>query len=132
MCSLLMSWKWTSAMFVWVKNFIAKWRGKPVFLRRRTEKMIAAARKDDVLAPSMRDPAVDASRVQKPEWLIMIGVCTHLGCVPYADQGLWGGYFCPCHGSHYDHSGRIRQGPAPENMEIPPYSFLDDYTVKIG
>jgi len=114
------------------QNFSAKWRGKPVFIRRRTEEMINAARKDDVIVASMRDPATDFQRCAKPEWLVCIGVCTHLGCIPYPDQGDWGGYFCPCHGSHYDHAGRLRKGPAPLNLEIPPYKFLDDNTVKIG
>ena len=98
----------------------------------RTPEMIAAARKDDILLASLRDPQVDADRVTKPEWLIILGVCTHLGCIPFPDQGDWGGYFCPCHGSHYDHSGRIRKGPAPANMEVPPNQFLDDFTIKLG
>jgi len=114
------------------QNFSAKWRGKPVFIRRRTPEMIALSRKDDPIAASMRDPATDAQRCKNPEWLVCIGVCTHLGCIPYPDQGDWGAYFCPCHGSHYDHAGRLRKGPAPLNLEIPPYNFLDDNTVKIG
>jgi len=114
------------------QNFVVKWRGKPVFVRRRTPDMIAKAKKDDVLLTSMRDPEIDSVRAQRPEWLIMIGVCTHLGCIPFVDQGNWGGWFCPCHGSHYDHSGRIRQGPAPKNMEVPPHAFMDDFTVKLG
>lgn len=114
------------------QNFSAKWRGKPVFARRRTEEMIALSRKDDAIVSSMRDPATDAQRAQNPEWLICIGVCTHLGCIPFPDQGDWNGYFCPCHGSHYDHAGRVRKGPAPLNLEIPPYQFLDDFTIKVG
>lgn len=114
------------------QNFTAKWRGKPVFLRRRTPDQIAAARKDDAIVASLRDPATDAQRAQRPEWLIMIGVCTHLGCIPFPDQGDWNAYFCPCHGSHYDHAGRIRKGPAPFNLELPTYTFLDDNTVKVG
>lgn len=116
------------------QNFIVKWRGKPVFVRKRTPEMIAAALKDDAMVASFRDPAKDVDRALKSEWLIMIGVCTHLGCIPYPDQGLYadGGYFCPCHGSHYDHSGRIRQGPAPANLEVPDYTFLDDNTVRVG
>lgn len=114
------------------QNFSAKWRGKPVFVRRRTPQMIALAKKDDVIVASMRDPATDAQRTKKPEWLICIGVCTHLGCIPFPDQGDFGGYFCPCHGSHYDHAGRLRKGPAPLNLELPPYQFLDDFTIKVG
>lgn len=114
------------------QNFVAKWRGKPIFIRRRTPEMIAAAVKDDAIIGSMRDPEKDGDRVQKEEWLIIIGICTHLGCVPYADTGDYGGYFCPCHGSHYDHSGRIRKGPAPINLEVPPYSFVTDTTLVIG
>jgi len=114
------------------QNFVVKWRSKPVFIRRRTPDMIAEAKKDDPLVASMREPATDADRCKKPEWLICIGVCTHLGCIPTPDQGNWGGYFCPCHGSHYDHAGRIRQGPAPKNLELPPYEFVDEMTVKLG
>lgn len=114
------------------QNFVVKWRSKPVFVRKRTPEMIQAARKDDVLAASMRDPATDAQICKKPEFLIVIGVCTHLGCIPQPDAGNYGGYFCPCHGSHYDFAGRIRQGPAPKNLEVPPYVFLDDNTVKLG
>lgn len=114
------------------QNFVVKWRSKPVFIRRRTPEMIEAARKDDIIAPSMRDPATDAERCKKPEWLIQIGVCTHLGCIPVPEAGNFGAYLCPCHGSHYDHAGRIRQGPAPKNLEIPPYVFIDDMTVKMG
>jgi len=116
------------------QNFIVKWRGKPVFVRKRTQEWIAAARKDDALAASFREPQKDVDRTLRPEWLIMIGVCTHLGCIPYPDQGVYsnGGYFCPCHGSHYDESGRIRQGPAAGNLPVPEYAFLDDDTVRIG
>lgn len=114
------------------QNFVCKWRNKPVFIRRRTPEMIGACKKDDALVASMRDPETDGDRCKKPEWLIAIGVCTHLGCIPQPDAGNWGGYFCPCHGSHYDHSGRIRQGPAPKNLEVPPYKFLDEGTVKLG
>merc|ERR1719215_611710 len=114
------------------QNFVVKWRNKPVFIRKRTPDMIAASKKDDVIVASMRDPETDAERCKYPEWLICIGVCTHLGCIPQPDAGNWGGYFCPCHGSHYDHSGRIRMGPAPKNLELPPYSFIDENTVKLG
>jgi len=114
------------------QNFVCKWRNKPVFIRKRTQAMIDSATKDDCLAPSMREPATDAQRCKKSEWLICIGVCTHLGCIPQPDAGNFGGYFCPCHGSHYDHAGRIRQGPAPKNLEVPPHGFIDEFTVKLG
>mmetsp|Transcript_158585 Transcript_158585/g.280054 ORF Transcript_158585/g.280054 Transcript_158585/m.280054 type:complete len:359 (-) Transcript_158585:119-1195(-) len=114
------------------QNFTVKWRNKPVFIRKRTASMVGASKADDPIVASMRDPATDAERCKKPEWLICIGVCTHLGCIPQPDAGNWGGYFCPCHGSHYDHAGRIRQGPAPANLELPPYQFLDEHTVKLG
>jgi len=106
------------------------WRGKPVFVRHRTEAEIAQAQKDDTAA--LPDPAKDADRVKKPEWLVMMGVCTHLGCVPLGQQGDFGGWFCPCHGSHYDTSGRIRKGPAPANLPIPQYAFLTDTRIRIG
>jgi ubiquinol-cytochrome c reductase iron-sulfur subunit len=108
-----------------------KWRGKPVFVRHRTPKEIAEAVADDHAA--MRDPATDASRHKpgKPEWLILIGVCTHLGCVPNLG-GTYGGWLCPCHGSVYDTSGRIRAGPAPLNLYLPDYEFLSPTKVKIG
>lgn len=109
------------------------WRGKPVFIRHRT-----AADIDDSKAVAMsdlRDPATDDSRVKsgKEQWLIMVGVCTHLGCVPLGNMaGDYKGWFCPCHGSHYDTAGRIRKGPAPKNLLVPPYEFLSDTNVKIG
>jgi ubiquinol-cytochrome c reductase iron-sulfur subunit len=106
------------------------WRGKPVFVRHRTEAEIKAAQ--DVNLADLKDPQPDAKRVEKPEWLIVLGVCTHLGCVPLAYQGDYNGYFCPCHGSTYDTSGRIRKGPAPLNLEVPQYTFLNDTTVRIG
>ncbi len=111
------------------------WRGKPVFIRRRTEAEIAQAAKDD--AVQMRDQEADAKRVKKPEWLILVGICTHLGCVPLGqkatdNRGEFGGWFCPCHGSEYDTSGRIRKGPAPKNLEVPTYTFTSDTTVRIG
>lgn len=108
----------------------AVWQGKPVFVRHRTAAEIAAAA--DVVMEELPDPAADADRAIKPEWLVMIGVCTHLGCVPLKEQGDYDGWFCPCHGSHYDTSGRIRKGPAPLNLPIPPYVFLDDTHIKIG
>lgn len=80
----------------------------------------------------LRDPETDSSRAKNPEYLILLGICTHLGCVPLNGQGEYGGWFCPCHGSHYDISGRIRKGPAPKNLEVPPYVYLDDGKVIIG
>lgn len=114
------------------QTLTVKFRGKPVFITRRTQDWIDQAKADDAFLPSMRDPELDSERAIKAEYLISLGVCTHLGCIPYPDQGDYHGYFCPCHGSHYDTSGRIRRGPAPKNMEVPPYMYLDDYTVKIG
>ena len=109
-----------------------KWQGKPVFVRHRTPKEIAEAVADDHAA--LRDPQTDAERHKpgKAEWLILVGVCTHLGCVPLFGQGDYGGWFCPCHGSVYDTSGRIRKGPAPLNLAVPAYTFLSDTKVKIG
>lgn len=111
------------------------WRGKPVFIRHRTPEEIASAESVDV--GSLRDKQADADRVQKTEWLIAVGVCTHLGCIPLGQKagepkGDFGGWFCPCHGSHYDTSGRIRKGPAPKNLEIPTYTFASDTLVRIG
>ncbi|MGO9008222.1 MAG: ubiquinol-cytochrome c reductase iron-sulfur subunit [Beijerinckiaceae bacterium] len=107
-----------------------KWRGKPVFVRHRTAKEVEAAR--DVPLSALSDPATDASRVQRPEWLVVIGICTHLGCVPLGHQGTYDGWFCPCHGSVYDTSGRIRQGPAPHNLVVPTYKFTSDTKIAIG
>ncbi|KAJ6144986.1 Cytochrome b-c1 complex subunit Rieske [Penicillium chermesinum] len=109
---------------------IIKWRGKPVFIRHRTQSEIDEAR--ETKWESLRDPQSDDDRVQRPEWLVMLGVCTHLGCVPIGEAGDYGGWFCPCHGSHYDISGRIRKGPAPLNLEVPAYSFPEDETLVIG
>tara|TARA_Y100001980_G_C14288464_1_gene120341 strand:+ start:66 stop:575 length:510 start_codon:yes stop_codon:yes gene_type:complete len=106
------------------------WRGKPVFIRRRTDEEIAKAR--DVNLEELKHPEKDEDRAKDPEWLVMLGVCTHLGCVPLGDKGEYGGWFCPCHGSHYDTSGRIRKGPAPTNMEVPKYEFVNNNTIKIG
>ena len=106
------------------------WRGKPVFIKRRTEEEIAKAREVDL--KELKHPEKDEERAKNPEWLVMLGVCTHLGCVPLGDKGEYGGWFCPCHGSHYDTSGRIRKGPAPTNMEIPKYEFVNINTIKIG
>ncbi len=112
------------------KTITVLWRGKPVFIRRRTQEEISKAQ--NVNLSELIDPQKDEDRVKKPEWLIMTGVCTHLGCVPLGDKGDFGGWFCPCHGSHYDTSGRIRKGPAPTNLEIPKYEFVDNNTIKIG
>ena len=106
------------------------WRGKPVFIKRRTEEEISKARNVDL--KELKDPEKDEDRAKNPEWLVMVGVCTHLGCVPLGDKGEYGGWFCPCHGSHYDTSGRIRKGPAPTNMEVPKYEFVNNNTIKIG
>jgi ubiquinol-cytochrome c reductase iron-sulfur subunit len=113
----------------------AKWRGKPIFIDHRTPKEIEEARAVDV--GTLRDPQADADRVRKPEWLVVIGICTHLGCVPLGQgagdaRGEYGGWFCPCHGSVYDTSGRIRQGPAPLNLLVPPYQFTSDDVIEIG
>ena len=107
-----------------------KWRGGPVFLRHRTKKEIEEA--ENTPLSDLKDPQTDAARVQKPEWLIVVGVCTHLGCVPLGHEGQYDGWKCPCHGSVYDTSGRIRQGPAPLNLAVPEYKFLTDTRVKIG
>ncbi|MEM7123374.1 MAG: ubiquinol-cytochrome c reductase iron-sulfur subunit [Pseudomonadota bacterium] len=112
------------------QQIIVSWRSKPVFIRHRTEEDIAEA--EAVPLEDLKDPETDGDRVLKPEWLIMVGICTHLGCIPLADQGEYDGWFCPCHGSHYDTSGRIRKGPAPLNLTVPTYEFLDDTTVRIG
>ena len=111
------------------------WRGKPVFIRRRTEEEIAAAA--SVNLAELRDPAPDSARVKQPQWLVMVGICTHLGCVPLGQKstdprGDYGGWFCPCHGSHYDTAGRIRRGPAPLNLALPEYAFLTDTSIRIG
>jgi ubiquinol-cytochrome c reductase iron-sulfur subunit len=112
-----------------------KWRGKPVFVRNRTPQEIQEAESVDIA--SLRDPQPDDARRQKPEWLIVVGVCTHLGCVPLGNKpseprGDYGGWFCPCHGSHYDTSGRIRRGPAPTNLVVPEYAYVSDTVVQIG
>lgn len=112
------------------KTVTVKWRGKPVFIRHRTAEDIKAATSVDV--GSLRDPQEDGVRVKNPEWLVVIGVCTHLGCIPLPNAGDFGGWFCPCHGSHYDISGRVRKGPAPYNLEVPTYSFLSESTMLIG
>lgn len=111
------------------------WQGKPVFIDHRSEENIAAAR--DVELSDLPDPQSDADRAPRPEWLVMVGICTHLGCIPKGQRagdplGEFNGWLCPCHGSHYDTSGRIRKGPAPLNLPVPPYEFLDDTTIRIG
>lgn len=113
------------------------WRGKPIFVRHRTQAEIAAARATDVA--ECPDPAADDERFIagldgqiKPQYLVMIGVCTHFGCVPVGEAGDFDGWYCPCHGSHYDTAGRIRKGPAPANMEIPPYEYISDTVIKVG
>jgi ubiquinol-cytochrome c reductase iron-sulfur subunit len=121
-----------------------KWRGNPVFIRHRTAKEIEEAKAvpiDDLIDPLARnnnlkesDPATDVNRVVggKEQFLVMMGVCTHLGCVPLGEQGDYGGWYCPCHGSHYDTAGRIRKGPAPENLLVPRYQYLSDSKIRIG
>jgi len=113
------------------------WRGKPVFIRHRTAEEITKAKDIDAQVATLRDKQLDADRAQKPEWMIVVGVCTHLGCVPQGQKatearGEWGGWFCPCHGSQYDTSGRIMAGPAPQNLAVPPYTFVSDTLVRIG
>ena len=114
------------------------WRGKPVFVRYRTPAEIAQAEADNT-ASDLKDPATDDSRLiptpegkLNPKFLVMVGVCTHFGCVPVGEAGEFDGWYCPCHGSHYDTSGRIRKGPAPTNLEVPPYVYLTDTTIKVG
>ena len=117
------------------QSVTVKWRGKPVFIKHRTKKEINEAREVNLI--DLRDPQKDEDRVLKPEWLIVVGVCSHLGCIPLGQKesdtkGDFNGWFCPCHGSHYDHSGRIRKGPAPSNLEVPNYKFLSDKVIRIG
>lgn len=111
------------------------WRGKPVFIRHRTPEEIQKEKATPL--DDLPDPEEDHLRTQKPEWLVVVGICTHLGCIPQGqkpteNRGEFGGWFCPCHGSAYDVSGRVRQGPAPANLPIPGYVFLDDHTIRIG
>ena len=129
------------------QQVVFKWRGHPLFVRRRTPKEIAEARAtllSDLPDPLARNanlpddaPATAANRLSKPEWLVLVGVCTHLGCTPTVStpgspQGDYGGWLCHCHGSEYDIAGRIRKGPAPQNLAVPPYSFLSDTKIKVG
>ena len=112
------------------KTITVLWRGKPVFIKRRTPEEVAEARA--VKMEDLKDPQKDEDRAKDPEWLVMLGVCTHLGCVPLNDKGDYNGWFCPCHGSHYDISGRIRKGPAPTNLAVPSYKFLSETLIRIG
>ncbi|WP_336056992.1 ubiquinol-cytochrome c reductase iron-sulfur subunit [Nitratireductor sp. CH_MIT9313-5] len=126
-------------------SLTVKWRGKPVFIRNRTEAEIEAAREvalEELKDPIARnenltgeEPATDENRAAgegRENWLVMVGVCTHLGCVPLGQAGDFGGWFCPCHGSHYDTAGRIRKGPAPTNLLVPTLTFVNDTTIEIG
>lgn len=112
------------------KTVTVKWRGKPVFIRHRTAKEI----EDEEAVPMsvLRDQEKDSERVLKPQFMVVLGICPHLGCVPTSNAGDFGGWFCPCHGSHYDISGRIRKGPSPLNLEVPPYKFIDEYVILVG
>ena len=117
------------------QSLTGMWRGKPIFIRHRTNDEITMA--GDVSVDDLIHKETDESRVKNPKWLVVVGVCSHLGCVPLGQKigdskGEYGGWFCPCHGSHYDTSGRIRKGPAPLNLEIPPYIFVTDDIIKIG
>ena len=126
-------------------SITAKWRGKPIFIRNRTEAEVAEA--NNVALADLKDPiarnanlpadaqATDIDRSAgegKENWIVMVGSCTHLGCVPLGQSGDFGGWFCPCHGSHYDTAGRVRKGPAPENLPVPTFEFISDTTVRIG
>ncbi len=108
------------------------WRSKPIYIMNRTKKQVEEAR--SVAVSSLPDPQSDQARTKEghDQWLVVIGICTHLGCIPIAYEGNYDGFFCPCHGSQYDSSGRIRQGPAPANLPVPPYAFLSDTKIKIG
>ena len=108
------------------------WRGKPIYISHRTKKQIEEAQKVNV--SDLRDPQPDSARVKEghDNWLVVIGICPHLGCIPIAHEGEYDGFFCPCHGSQYDSSGRIRRGPAPLNLAVPPYKFTSDTKIQIG
>ncbi len=112
------------------KEITVMWRGKPVFIKRRTPEEVKSA--EGISLKDLKHPEDDKIRVKKSEWLVVVGICTHLGCVPINGKGEYGGWFCPCHGSHYDTSGRIRKGPAPTNLEVPKYKFLNDNKIVIG
>jgi ubiquinol-cytochrome c reductase iron-sulfur subunit len=109
-----------------------KWRGSPVFVRHRTTEEIEEARATPLA--DLKDPETDENRVKEghEQFLVMVGLCTHLGCVPVGEAGEFGGWYCPCHGSAYDTSGRIRKGPAPTNLIVPPYQFVSDTVIQIG
>ncbi|KYR03118.1 ubiquinol-cytochrome-c reductase subunit [Tieghemostelium lacteum] len=107
-----------------------KWRGKPLFIRHRSSEDIEVAQAVDL--STLPDPQADNQRVKVPQWVILVGVCTHLGCIPISGGGDYGGWYCPCHGSHYDNAGRIRKGPAPLNLLVPPYKFLADTKILVG
>ena len=109
---------------------VVKWRGGPVFIRHRTPKEILAAQQTPI--SELRDPQADKDRVQNPDWLIVVGICTHLGCVPSGNEGEFDGWKCHCHGSVYDTSGRIRKGPAPLNLPVPEYAFINPTKLRIG
>ncbi|KAF2070435.1 hypothetical protein CYY_008246 [Polysphondylium violaceum] len=109
---------------------IVKWRGKPLFIRHRNQEEIAAAQQVDLA--TLPDPEPDTKRAKVPEWVILVGVCTHLGCIPISGGGDYAGWYCPCHGSHYDNAGRIRKGPAPLNLVIPPYKFISEDKIIVG
>ena len=112
------------------QTITVKWRGKPIFIRNRSEKEVST--EADVPMTHLRDQETDEDRVQESKWIVVLGICTHLGCVPLNNAGDFGGWFCPCHGSHYDVSGRIRKGPAPLNLEVPPYKFIGENMIRIG
>ncbi len=117
------------------QSITVKWRGRPVFIRHRTQEETKQAEETDW--KKLRDPQSDSQRVKNPQYIVVVGICTHLGCVPLgqkevAQRGEYGGWFCPCHGSHYDESGRARKGPAPLNLAVPPYEFIKDATIRIG
>ena len=119
------------------QGIVVSWQGKPIFVRHRTPEEIISAK--DVKLSELGDPQTDAARVKAghDQWLVLVGICTHLGCIPLGNKpadvrGEFGGYFCPCHGSQYDTSGRIRKGPAPTNLAVPPYAFESDSKIKIG
>ena len=114
------------------QTMTVKWRGKPIFITHRTKEKILEA--ENTAMTELKDPEEDSARVKDgySKWLVTIGICTHLGCIPLPNKGDYDGWFCPCHGSHYDSSGRIRRGPAPSNLVIPPYAFISDTKIKIG
>ena len=116
-------------------SITVKWRGKPIFIKHRTDEEIKEAQ--EVNINQLKDPLKDQDRVVHPEWLVIIGICTHLGCIPSGQKntdtkGDFNGWFCPCHGSHYDSSGRIRKGPAPKNLQVPKYTFINKNKIRIG